>query len=76
MKTATVGTVQKNFAIILKEIKAGEEIIITRRGTPVAKITGMGPQESIDWPDFFEEAIPIKGSPLGKMIIEERAERL
>jgi hypothetical protein len=27
MKTTTVGKIQKNFARVLKEIKAGEEII-------------------------------------------------
>jgi prevent-host-death family protein len=52
MKTATVGEIQKNFGRILKQIKAGEEIAVTRRGKPVAKITAIGPKEEIDWPDF------------------------
>jgi len=34
MKTASVGEIQKNFSRILKEIKAGEEIAVTRRGKP------------------------------------------
>jgi antitoxin (DNA-binding transcriptional repressor) of toxin-antitoxin stability system len=41
MKTATVGEIQKNFSRILKQIKAGEEIAVTRRGKPVAKITAI-----------------------------------
>lgn len=45
MKTATVGEIQKNFSRILKEIKAGEEIAVTKRGKPVAKITALGPSQ-------------------------------
>ena len=45
MKTATVGEIQKNFSRILKEIKTGEEIAVTKRGIPVAKITALGPKK-------------------------------
>jgi len=61
MKTATVGEIQKNFAQVLKEIKAGEEIVVTKRGKPVAKLTAIGPEKSIDWPDFYVEAMEVKG---------------
>ena len=76
MKTATVGEIQKNFAQVLKEIKAGEEIVVIRRGKPVAKLTAIGPEKSIDWPDFHREAIEVKGKPLSEIVIEEREERL
>jgi prevent-host-death family protein len=75
MKTATVGEIQKNFAEVLKEIKAGEEIIVTKRGEPVAKIMAMGPKRNIDWPDFFEESIEIKGKPVSQIVAEEREDR-
>jgi len=75
MKTATVGEIQKNFAQVLREIKAGEEIIVTKRGKPVARIIAMGPQKSIDWPDFYDEAAEIKGKPLAQIVIEEREDR-
>jgi prevent-host-death family protein len=75
MKTATVGEIQKNFSRILKEIKAGEEIAVTRRGKPVAKITALGPTKDIDWPDFYSEAIKLKGKPASKIVIEGRRER-
>lgn len=76
MKTATVGHIQKNFAKVLREIKTGEEITVLRRGKPVAKITALGPKEDIDWPDFYNEAISLKGSPLSQIILEERANRI
>ena len=75
MKTATVGEIQKNFAKVLNDIKAGEEIIVTKRGEPVAKITAMGPKKNIDWPDFFAESIEIKGKPLSEIVDEERTDR-
>ncbi len=75
MKTATVGEIQKNFGRILKQIKAGEEIAVTRRGKPVAKITAIGPKEEIDWPDFHREAIELEGKPVGEIVIEGREDR-
>ncbi len=75
MKTATVGEIQKNFSRILKEIKAGEEIAVTNRGRPVAKISALGPKQEIDWPDFYREAIELKGKPAGEIVVEGREER-
>ena len=75
MQTATVGKIQKNFAAILNEIKAGEEIIITRRGKPVARLTALGPGKNIDWPDFLQEGIPAKGKNISKLVTEEREDR-
>ena len=76
MKTASVGEIQKNFSRILKEIKAGEEIAVTRRGKPVAKITALGPKKEIDWPDFYNEAIELKGGkPAIEIVIEGREDR-
>ena len=75
MKTATVGEIQKNFSRILKEIKAGEEIAVTKRGRPVAKISALGPKQEIDWPDFYQEAIELRGKPAGEIVVEGREER-
>jgi len=75
MKTATVGEIQKNFSRILKEIKAGQEIAVTKRGQPIAKITALGPKKEIEWPDFYREAIELKGKPASEIVIEEREAR-
>ncbi len=75
MKTVTVDEVQKNFSHILKRIKAGEEIAVTRRGKPIAKITALGPKKEIDWPDFYNEAIELKGKPASEIVIEGREDR-
>ena len=75
METTTVGEIQKNFAGVLRKIKSGEEIIVTKRGKPVAKITALGAKRDIDWPDFFEECIEIKGKPLSEIVSEGREDR-
>jgi len=75
METATVGEIQKNFAGVLKKIKSGEEIIITKRGQPIARITAMVAKQDINWPDFFEECIEIQGKPLSDIISENRENR-
>jgi len=75
MKTATVGEIQKNFARVLKNIWAGEEITVTRRGKPVAKIAALGPSDKIDWPDFYNEVIKVEGKSLGAIVFEGRDDR-
>ena len=75
MKTATVGEIQKNFSKILKDINLGEEITITSRGKPIAKVTALGPKKDIAWPDFYGEAIELKGKPISDLLIEEREDR-
>lgn len=76
MKTATVGEIQKNFARVLKEIKAGEEIVVTNRGKPVARIISMGARGDIEWPDFFEEAIEVEGKTMSEIVLEGREDRM
>ncbi|MEA2101647.1 MAG: type II toxin-antitoxin system prevent-host-death family antitoxin [Thermodesulfobacteriota bacterium] len=75
MKTAAVGDIQKNFSRVLRNITAGEDLIITKRGKPIAKITSLGPKSDIDWPDFYTESVEIKGKSLSKTIIEDREDR-
>lgn len=76
MKTATVGEIQKNFAKVLRDIGAGEEITVLRRGKPVAKIAALGPKSEIDWPDFYHEAIHLEGAPISQLVLEGREDRI
>lgn len=38
-KTVTLRDANQNFARYVREVQAGEEIVITRRGEPVAKLS-------------------------------------
>ena len=75
MKTATVGEIQKNFGKVIKDINLGEEITITKRGRPIAKLVALGPKQDITWPDFYSDAIVIKGKKVSQIVIESRGER-
>lgn len=75
MKTASVGEIQKNFSKVLNSIKNGEEITVTKRGEPVARIVSLGPKDVIDWPDFQAEAVELQGEKLSDIVIESRDDR-
>ncbi len=45
MATVPFSTVRKNLSAIVRRVELGEEIIITRRGRPTAKLTAP-PQQS------------------------------
>jgi prevent-host-death family protein len=75
MENATVGEIQKNFGGVLKRLKAGEEVTVVKRGKPVAKITALGPKKKIEWPDFYKEALDLKGQALVDVVIKGREER-
>jgi len=76
MKTATVGEIQKNFAGVLRRLKSGEEITVTKRGVPVATISPVGPRRNIDWPDFYENSIGYQKNPVSDVVIEDRRDRI
>jgi len=76
MQTSTVGQIQKNFSKVLKDIHFGEEVIITKRGKPVAKITALGARDILELPDFFAESVEVDGKSVSDLVIEGREERL
>jgi prevent-host-death family protein len=41
MKTMTLRDANQSFAKCIREVEAGEEIVITRNGTPVARLTAI-----------------------------------
>ena len=76
MHTASVGEVQKNFAKILDSIDAGEVVVITRRGRPVARLIALGPSRDVEWPDFLSEAVELPGITIGEVLAQQREERV
>ena len=75
MKTFSVGEVQKNFSSVLKNINAGEEVTVTKRGKPVAKIRALGPKHHIKRPDFYKDGIDLKGKPMRDIVVSSRKDR-
>jgi prevent-host-death family protein len=71
---ATVGAFEAktHFASLLERAAKGEEIIITRHGTPVAKLTPMSPDNSERRRKAIERLMEFsKGQTLGDVTIRE-----
>jgi len=51
MQTATVRELRNNYASLLIRVRAGEEIVITQRGEPVARLIPEKPAEpkKVNW---------------------------
>ena len=51
MSTATVRELRNNFAELERRLAAGEEIVITKSGRPVARLTpeSAQPERKVDW---------------------------
>ena len=82
MKTATVRDVQHHFRKVLAWVENGEEVLVTRRNKPVARLVPSGPASpaSVPLPDFAARARAIwgahpKGASLSAAILAEREER-
>ena len=81
MKTASVREVQHNLNDVLAWVAQGEEVQITRRNKPVAKIAPIYIEtKPVQLPDFAGRSRAIWGDkldpkPLSAQIIDERIER-
>jgi prevent-host-death family protein len=81
MKTASVRDVQHHLSEVLAWVEKGEEVQITRRNKPVAKIVPAQAQGTpVVWPPFAARARQIWGeTPVGKnlsqTVVDDRNER-
>ncbi len=67
MKTASVRDLRNNFARVSEWIEAGESILLTKRGKPVARITPLTAAKSDSKrPDFLGRLERIFGSKIVK----------
>lgn len=79
MKRVAVGEVQHNFARILRDVDAGEEIQIVRRKQVVARIVPDSATHTPIYPPFVARAREIfgegSGAPVSDLIQKDRNER-
>lgn len=56
MKTATVRELRNHYTGLLRWVAAGEEVLITQKGEPVARLIPVGLQsmDEVDWADSPE----------------------
>jgi prevent-host-death family protein len=83
MITATLREIQHNLASVLRNVEAGEEVIIRRRNRPIARIVPMPPPEErkADWSSlkkWRERMFPhgkLPGKAVSELISEGRGDR-
>ena len=73
MKTATIADTKSHLSALLAEIAAGGEIVITRRGKPVARLVAEPQATTFEWSDLHEwvAAAP----PAGGLTVAEMREQ-
>ena len=80
MRTVSIREANQNFSRLVKEVEAGETVVITRQGKPVAELKPR-PANRLDDPDFraaFESLkrhlaqLPRDGYRIGKITEEDK----
>jgi prevent-host-death family protein len=79
MKAISARDANQHFSRLLAEVEAGEEVIITRRGRPVARLvrhTGMSSEEREqaikELNEIMDRGIRLEGPPMTREEMHER----
>jgi prevent-host-death family protein len=79
MKIVSARDANQHFSKLLADVEAGEEVVITRRGRPVARLvrdTGMSPEEREralrELNEIMDRGIRLKGPPMTRDEMHER----
>jgi prevent-host-death family protein len=78
MTEVSVAEAKAHLSELLDRVERGEELVITRRGRPVAKVSGMKRKlEPIDWEeiDRIRESMPMQEVPSVDLIRQMRDEK-
>jgi antitoxin (DNA-binding transcriptional repressor) of toxin-antitoxin stability system len=69
---------RQNFTALLTKVQKGEEVLITKRGEPIAKLSasGISSKAALKSHKTLRETITATGKPLSKVVSESRAERI
>ncbi len=78
MRKAGIREARQNLSVLLGEVKKGEEIVITERGKPVARLTPYRPLADKPFPDLsaFRKRMPRLDPPLSQTLLEDREDRV
>ena len=63
---------RKNLSRLLDKVEHGDEIVITRRGKRVAKLTTPAQHEQLPPLANFRQQLQVSGDPLSEAVVESR----
>ena len=79
MKTVSARDANQHFSKLLADVEAGEEVVITRRGRPVARLvrhTGLSPEEREkalkELNEIMNRGVRFEGPPMTRDEMHER----
>ena len=76
MSTVTLADAKAHLSRLIDQVEAGNEVIITRRSKPVARITPVGtPRKPLQSLAAFRARMPKARKPSAELIRELRDER-
>jgi len=69
MKAATIANVKTHLSSLLAQVEAGEDLIITRRGKPVARLVAESNAAKVGWSDLRDwvDSAPNAGLTVAEM---------
>ena len=77
MSTVTVADAKARLSDLLAQVEAGEEVVITRRGQPVARLSHVEkPKEAVKSLAEFRARMPRWRKPSADLLRETREESL
>lgn len=78
MRKAGIREARQHLSVLIDEVKKGQEIVITDRGTPVARLSPYQEFSEKPLPDLseFRESMPRLDPPLSQTIAEDRDDRV
>lgn len=78
MRRAGIREARQNLSELIDQVKKGQEVLITDRGKPVARLVPAKPMASKPFPDLsaFRKRMPVLDPPLSEILIEEREDRI
>jgi prevent-host-death family protein len=78
VRKAGIREARQYFSVLINEVKNGEEIVITDRGEPVARLTPYRPLARRPFPGLaeFRSKMPRLDPPLSESLNEDREDRV
>jgi len=75
MKSVSLRQIQHHLSEVLRLVDHGEEVVVTRRNRPIARLMPLQPAPvHLEWPNFAARALSLKGRGLSQTVLDERDE--